>query len=287
MNRRTWIKTGAMAFAGTVARAGETAARPLFDAMGIAASLGDAARLKAAGASFLTLSTGSFLVPEKGEEVFEKQLEAVKISPLPVWACNSFIRPQHLRCVGPEANHQEVLAWADVVFRRLAKAGGRFVVFGSSGARRVPDGWPRGKAVNQFVDLLRKMGPLAEAHGVTVTVEQLRKQECNFLNRIGETADVVRKVSHPRIRVLADLYHMRVMGDSPDDLNRALDTVVHMEIAEKEDRTYPGVRGDDFRPFFQVLHDARWTGAISIEGRGSPDQVAAAFRTIAEQSTFT
>ena len=73
--------------------------------MGISGTLGQAASFKAAGAEFLTAGVGDFLVPDKPDDVFEKNLEKLATSPLPILACNGFIRPAHLRCVGPDANH--------------------------------------------------------------------------------------------------------------------------------------------------------------------------------------
>ncbi len=62
------------------------------------------------------------------------------------------------------------------------------------------------------------------------------------------------------------------------------DVIVHMEIAEKEGRTAPGVQGDDFRPYFQVLKKAGYHGAISLEGRWKMEQLPKAFETILEQA---
>ncbi|MCF7734215.1 MAG: sugar phosphate isomerase/epimerase [Akkermansiaceae bacterium] len=288
-SRRGVLRAGSLALAGlpflTSNRAmAKTAEKPLFSAMGVAANLARAAFLKAAGAQFLTENTGNFLVPDKGDEVFAKNLEKLAASPLPVMACNGFIRPANLRCVGKEANHDEVLAWAESAFRRLALAKGKFIVFGSSGARALRDGWPKDKADVQFVALLKRMGPLAEKHGVTVAVEQLQASECNYINHIGEAAKLIREAGHPHVRVLADLYHMMKGGDTPADLKAAMDVVVHIEIAEKEGRTVPGVNGDDFRPFFRVLREANYRGAINIEGKGTDAQMAPAFATIAKQS---
>lgn len=287
LNRRDFLRTGALAVSGSLL-ASRAAAAPerggLFSAVGIAAPMDRAAELKSAGLDFLTLSTGDFLVPDQPDEVFAANLAKLKAAPLPVLACNGFIRPAHLRCVGPQANHDLVLEWAGTAFRRLKQAGGRFIVFGSAGARKVPDGWPRDKAEAQFVALLKRMGPLAEKHGVTVTVEQLRAEECNFITRLGEGADLIRRAAHPNVRLLADLYHMAVMGDTPDDLKAAMDVVAHMEIAEKENRTYPAVAGDDFRTYFRVLRQAGYKGAISIEGKGTPEQVAPAIREIHRQA---
>jgi sugar phosphate isomerase/epimerase len=288
-DRREFIRRSGLAISGILLASNTGTAGPagngkLFSAMGMSGPLDRAAQLKALGAAFLTVGTGDFLVPDKPDEVFAKNLAKLSESPLPVLACNGFIRPKNLRCVGEEANHDQVLEWAETAFRRLKQAGGKFIVFGSGGARELRNGWPKDKADAQFVALLKRMGPLAEKHGVTVVVEQLRQSECNYINRIGEGAALIRAANHPNIRLLADLYHMRVMEDTPDDLKAAMDVVRHVEIAEKAGRTYPGVAGDDFRPFFRVLREAGYQGAISIEGKGEEGQTSAAFEEIAKQA---
>lgn len=287
-SRRAFLKTGTLALIGGVASPrllGAETKPPLFSAMGIAAPLDKAAMLKAAGAQFITGSVGDFLVPDKPEAEFEKNLAKVADLPIPILACNGFIRPAHLHCTGPDANHDAILEWSDTSFRRLKKAGGKFIVFGSAGARKLPDGWAKEKADEQFVALLKAMGPLAEKHGVTVTIEQLRAEECNYINRISEGAALIRAAGHPNVRLLADLYHMASMGDTPADLKAAMDVVVHMEIAEKAGRTVPGVSGDDFRPYFRVLRETNYKGAMSIEGRYTDEQLAPAFKEIAKQAS--
>ena len=283
MNRRNLLRI-AMAAAVCPARAGDAEKPQLFRAMGIAAPLARAARLKDQGADFLTLGVGDFLVPDQSDDGFAANLAKLKAGPLPVLACNGFIRPADLHCVGPHANHDRIADWAEIVFRRMRRADGTFIVFGSAAARNIPDGWPREKADQQFVSLLAKLGPLAEKHLVTVAVEQLNEAECNYINRIGEAAALVRRAAHPNIRLLADLYHMAVMRDTPADLKAAMDVVAHIEIAEKAARTYPGARGDDFRPYFKVLRESGYQGAISIEGKGDPGSAASAFQEIARQA---
>jgi sugar phosphate isomerase/epimerase len=289
MTRRTFLHTAAVTTAGVVAAPrlladAIAAPRPLFSQMGISATLDKAAALKAAGAQFLTEGVDRVLMPDKSDAEFSALVEKLRAAPLPVLACGGFIRPAHLRCVGADANHDQVLAWAATCFTRLKKIGGKFIVFGSGGARKLKDGWPVEKADEQFVALLKKMGPLAAASGVTVVVEQLREQECNYINRIAHGARLIRAAGHPHIRLLADLYHMACMGDTPEDLAAAMDVVAHHEIAEKKNRTIPGVDGDDFRPFFKVLRKHGYAGVISVEGRWEPDQVAPAFKEMARQA---
>ncbi|HEX5790967.1 MAG TPA: sugar phosphate isomerase/epimerase family protein, partial [Luteolibacter sp.] len=232
----------------------------LFTGIGTNGDPAKAKGLKEQGLDFFTGGTGPILVPEKPEADFAANLKAIQDCPLPMPACNGFIRPPHLRCVGEEANHDQVLEWADTCFRRLKLAGGKFMVFGSGGSRALRKNWTKEQADPQFVALLKRMGPLAEKHGVTVVVEQLNTRECNYINHIRDAADLIRQANHPNIRLLADLYHMAVDGDTPEDLKAAMDVIVHVEIAEKEGRAYPGIGGQDFRPFFRVLRDAKYRG---------------------------
>jgi hypothetical protein len=121
-------------------------------------------------------------------------------------------------------------------------------------------------------------------HGIIVTLEQLQASECNYINHIGEGAALVRAGSHRTSACLPISSTWTRMGDTPADLKAAMDVVVHVEIAEKAGRTYPAVEGDDFRPFFRVLREAGYQGAISIEGSGTDIQAGPAFKEIAKQA---
>lgn len=288
-SRRNFLHAGGIALLGSAFLPRGFAApvaeeKKLFSAMGIAAPLDMAAQLKPEGAEFLTVSVGDFLVPDQPDDVFERNLVKLTNSPLPVLACNGFIRPANLHCVGPDANHDLILKWADMVFHRMKQAKGKFIVFGSGSSRQVPKGWPREKANQQFIALLKLLGPLAEAQGITVTVEQLRAEECNFINHIGEGAALIRAANHPNVRMLADLYHIACGGDTPADFKAAMDVVVHVEIAEKATRTVPGISGDDFRPYFKVLRETGYKGAISIEGKWNLNQIGPSFKEITKQA---
>ncbi len=57
------------------------------------------------------------------------------------------------------------------------------------------------------------------------------------------------------------------------------------EIAENKDRTYPGLMGDDFRPYLRVLRESGYQGAVSIEGKGTEEQLTPAFAQIARQAS--
>lgn len=257
---------------------------PLFTGVGIATSLNRAQEMAGCGADFLVESVARFLMPDQSDEAFAVQRERAAAAPIPVLGCNSFLRDPRLRCVGPDADHPRVLAFAETAFRRLRQVGGGFIGFGSNTSRQIPEGWPRERAGEQFVELLRAMGPLAERHNIVVSVESQRTAECNYLNHIEEVRDVVVAANQPGIRVLADVYHMAVMGDTVADMERAAPWVGLVEIAEKENRTLPGVAGDDFRPYFAALVRGGYSGPIGIEANGTTEELTRAFATVRQQA---
>ncbi len=287
-SRREFLRRGALAAAASCApvwaRSAAGSSRTLFTGIGITASLDRAAEMKACGADYLVESVARFLVPDQPDAAFEPLRARAAAAPLPVLGCNSFLRDPKLRCTGPNADHPRVLAFSDTAFRRLHEAGGEYIVFGSNTARQIPEGWSKAKADEQFIALLRDMGRLAARHTITVAVEPLQVSECNYLNYIGEVVQVVAAVDHPNIRVLADLFHMAVMGDTPADLSKAMPWVSMVELAEKEKRTLPGVAGDDFRPYFTALAAGGYSGRLDIEASGTPAQLKTAFETVARQA---
>lgn len=268
----------------------EEAGAPLFSKIGMNSGLEQAREVdfSQAGVGFLQIPVASLLVPDQDEEAFEAVRRQLSDIALPVLGVNVFLRPGLFQCVGPEANHDAIMAWAEVVFRRAEQCGARVVVFGSGASRRKPDGWSVEQADEQFVSLLHRMGPVAAAHGMMVALETQRAEECNYINHIEHAARLVRGAGHESIRLLADLYHMAQVGDGPETLIEAGDLIGHVEIAEKDERTIPGVAGDDFMPYFSALRAVGYGGMICIEGRWQAQhgiaEVARAVATIREQA---
>jgi sugar phosphate isomerase/epimerase len=282
--RRAVLKAGSAALVAALARGASAAHRKLFAAVGITAKIERATSLAALGAQFIVESVADFLIPFATDSEFAANRARAKAAPLRIRGCNSFLRDPSLVCVGPNADHPRVLGYAKTAFLRLQSLGGEYIVFGSNSARRIPEGWSKAQADGQFVELLKAMAPLAKQHGIMIGVEMQRSQECNYLNFIEEVVNVVAPVNHPNIRVLADLYHMRVMGDTPEKLAVAMPWVGLVELAEREQRTLPGVAGDDFRPFLEVLARGGFHGPADIEGDGTKEQLRNAFATVAAQS---
>lgn len=234
------------------------------------------------GVDYLEVGVQKYLDPRISDADHAATMVSLKQRRIPVRAANGFL-PGTLRSTGPDADVQGILKWASKAFERAAVVGIESIVFGSGGSRQLKDGWPVEKATEQFVDLLRQLGPIAQEHGVTVVIEPLNTGECNFINTLVEGAEVVRAADHPNIRLLADFYHMLRNEESPADVARCGDLLHHCHIAEKANRTACGVAGDDFRPFLRGLRESGYSGRLSFEcGWGEGGPVAHAGAAVAE-----
>ena len=219
------------------------------------------------------------LVPEQPDAAFSRPAAAA-LATLPIAAANGFL-PGDLRSTGPAVDPERLQRYATAAFRRARQLGIGIIVYGSGASRQVDAGFDRARAEQQFVEALRTVGPPAAAAGVTVVVEPLNTAECNLVNSVTEGAEAVRAADHPHVLLLADLYHMLREDESPDAIERAGALIRHVHVAEKAERTPPGVAGDDFRPYLRALARSGYRGAYALECRWR-DRLAQAPPGVAE-----
>ena len=270
--RRDFIKQTAGTLAGmTVANGLAKAAMVEAPAAGLTLPLGvcttydKADLLKKLGYSFVEESVGRFLIPDTGGDAqYEKNQLALKTENFPVRSYIYFF-PGKLKSVGPDLHHEAILQRADLALKRAKECGSKNIVFGSGGSRAIPEGFDRATAKAQHIELCKKMAPLAEKHGVTLAVEPLNRSETNFINSLAEGVEIIKAVNNPWFRLQCDIYHMLKDDEKPEEIVKHGEYIVHCHIAEKQSRTAPGVKGDDFRPYFRALKQINYQGGLSLE----------------------
>jgi sugar phosphate isomerase/epimerase len=216
------------------------------------------------GYDYVEMSVGGLLKPAEDKASFASELAKVQAGALPCLALNCLL-PGTLKVVGPAVDTAALQAHVNTVCARAQRAGVRVIVFGSGGARAVPDGFDRGRAQAQLRAFCLMLGQAAAAHHLTIAVEPLRNSECNILNSVGEVAALVRSVQHPAIRLLVDAFHWAQEHDTTDAIVANADLLVHAHIATTANRKAPGSEPCDFVPFFRALRTADYHGTISIE----------------------
>jgi sugar phosphate isomerase/epimerase len=207
---------------------------------------------------------GTFSPRKVSEEEFGQNLESVKHSACEVLSANSFFHG-YIKLVGPDRNEAVILGYADTVFRRAHEAGLKIVVLGSGDARRIPEGYDKQRAREEFVAVVRKMAGIAKKHDITIAMENLNTSETNFGTSLAEVVGLVREVNHPNFRATVDIYHMLRESEPPSSIALAGKYLVHCHIAENKDRARPGKNGEDFRPYFNAMRLIGYKGLIMME----------------------
>jgi sugar phosphate isomerase/epimerase len=237
---------------------------------GICCKAQRSAELRSAGADFVEENVQSFLQGSVSDAEWHG-MEIVRGSPLPVLAANSLV-PADLKIVGPSADFEKLQGYMDKVVSRAQKAGMKILVFGSGGARNVPDGVERERAQAQIVVFCRMAAELCGRAGITLVVEPLNRGECNIINTVSEAITYVKSVNHRNCQCLIDTYHSWMENETLEDVERAMPWIRHVHVADKDGRVAPGESGTaDYRPFFRVLKRAKYDGAVSVEATGFND----------------
>lgn len=226
----------------------------------------------------------NFFTPEAPDAEFAPRAAALRAGGYPMPAANVLL-PGTLKCSGPEIDYARLERYAQTLFRRCQEVGTTIIVFGSAGARMVPEGFPNAKAFEQYVDILKQFGPLAEERGVTLVVEPLNRGECNLVNTVREGAEAVRRANTRGVKLLVDIFHMLRNGESPDDIVKVGPLIHHAHIAENKDRAAPGVNREDFRPFLRALHKVGYNSRLALEPIWTdlPRQLAPALQELRHQ----
>ena len=213
------------------------------------------------------VETGFQMLANENDASYEPFLAALKESGMRCLSANCFL-PSELKVTGPDVDPAALAAYVDRGMKRGAAMGLRKVVFGSSGARNIPEGFPYEKAILQIISFLRGIaGPIAEKHGVLLVIEPLNPRETNVIQSLREGAVIASAVGHPSVRLLADLYHVYNSGDTNDHIRSMTGLIRHAHIAEPQNRRFPAP-GDayDYKSFISALAAAGCT-TCSVEAR--------------------
>lgn len=123
--------------------------------------------------------------------------------------------------------------------------------------------WPRLR--DKLVETLSTWAASLPSGRAALLLEPLNRYETYFLNRVEQALEIVESVNHPRVKVLADLFHMNIEENSLSDPIRAAGPRLgHVHIADNN-RLQPGLGLMDFRPAFAALREIGYQGYVSIE----------------------
>lgn len=235
--------------------------------IGIAENIANDSTITAAGYNCIVENLGKWISPKTvSDEQFTKNIELFKKLKTPIYAFNIFL-PGDLKVVGPKVDEKAILDYVEIVMQRLSQTDTKMIIWGSGGSRNLPKGFDKEMATKQFIYIAKKIAQIALKYKIIVCLEALNTTECNFINSVKDALYVVKKVNNPNLRLNVDIYHMMKDNEGPDIIAKTKKYVMHVEIAEREGRTAPGVVGTDFKPYLKELAKVKFHEKIVIEGR--------------------
>jgi D-psicose/D-tagatose/L-ribulose 3-epimerase len=219
---------------------------------------------KAAGFDYVELGTTE--IAGLSDADFDAAAARIKALGIPTPAANNFL-PATLKVTGPQIDTDAQMAHVRKALSRLSRVGVEVLVFGSGGARRVPEGFAKDEAFKQLVDFGRRAAKEARANGITIAIEALRKQETNIINTSAEGLELVNAVADPNFQLMIDFYHLASEQEDPAIVIRAKDHIRHLHMANPNGRVFPKKWEEfDYAPFFANLKTIGYDKRISMEG---------------------
>lgn len=203
---------------------------------------------------------------ENNREKIEELTSALERSNIKCEAVNCFI-PGSFHLTGENIDEKALSKHIETGMKNLSEINCKTVVFGSGGARRIPDGLEYDKGIEQIIHFLRDIvSPTAEKYGIKVVIEPLKSSETNVINTVREAVNIAEKVNNSHISSLADLYHMYAENETPESISDFTGKISHSHIAEINSRSYPK-EGDfyDYSRFIKAMEKVGCT-RCSVEG---------------------
>ena len=142
---------------------------------------------------------------------------------------------------------------------------GAVMVLGSPAQRNFVAPMTHAQAVDNALDVLRRVVPDLLASNVRLAIEPLGPQEGNFLNHASEARSMIEAIGSPAVGLHLDVKAMSTEGIAIDKIIRdQADLMLHFH-ANDPNKLGPGMGDIDQAPIFQALHDVQYGGWVSVE----------------------
>ncbi|MEH7413804.1 sugar phosphate isomerase/epimerase family protein [Neobacillus drentensis] len=230
--------------------------------IGCCAGIEKAPVLYQAGYDFIECTVVS-LLPEASEEEFTPILRKYQESPIPVQSFNILL-PGDLKIVGEQVDKERIKRYLSTALKRVKQIGADTIVFGSGGARTLPNGFSRKKGEEQIVEFLHMTADIADPLGLTIVIEPLNKKESNIINSVPEAVAFAKLVNRKSIKTLADFYHMDEEKEPLTHIYENKDFVKHIHVADTG-RISPGMGSYPYPEFLNQIRRSQYNGRMAIE----------------------
>lgn len=182
-----------------------------------------------------------------------------------------------LNVFGPAEAQDAMLQHLTAVSRIGAGLGAKRLVFGSPKNRDRAELSDQ-EAMNVAIPFFRRLGDVAQSYGVVICLEP--NPACygaNFMTTSPETAQVVRRIAHPAVKMQLDTGALTINGEDPGTVLQACAPLIGHVHASEPDLLPLGDGGTDHSKVVAALEQHLPNHVISIEmlaTRNEPHEVS-------------
>lgn len=221
--------------------------------------------IKDAGFDYVEMR--AMLVSSLSDEEFERLCGTLALLDLACDCCCALF-PKTIRVTGKDRSLDEIRAYLEKTFARCHRLGAKKVVFGSAPARALDENTTLEEGYAHIGEVVREaIIPMCEKYDITVVMEPLRADACNFINTLADGYRVVAEANHPRIQLLADTIHMMSNNDNTDDVIKYADALKHIHIAELQRIMPEDGYSDYIKTVLANLNKIGYDGTVSFESK--------------------
>lgn len=186
-------------------------------------------------------------------------------------AANCMFSPR-MRLLEGEKGYPAVREHLEKALPRAKELGIPVVILGSGDARKIPEGMTKQEAADRFVAVIKDViAPMFAEYGIMIGLEELRAEECNFINTCKEAMEIIRRIDRPNVKLLLDFYHAILGGDTLEELETyGTEYIVHVHYGSPiNERRAPKHGVDDhlIREYFALLKKMGYDEGFSLEGK--------------------
>lgn len=231
--------------------------------LGICTDVANIAIVEKCGYEYM--ETGLAKLAAMTEAEYEHAVKCTDAASIRVEACNGML-PAEVRVTGPDVSAQRIHEYLDAAFARAKRLGCEIVVFGSAGARNVPEGFEIDVAWRQIGNFLRIAQGHAQDYDITIAIEPLRRAESNIINLVSEAVMIASLMQLKNVRALGDTYHMAMCAEPLSALTQAGHMLAHVHTANALGRILPKEGdGENYAGIFEALRAGGYDARVSCE----------------------
>ncbi len=181
--------------------------------------------------------------------------------------------PGEINLLLGKEGYKAVEEYLDKAFPRAKELGVPVIILGSGNSRRIPEGMTLEEAEDLFCAVCRDViSPKCTEYGLIIGIEELNKNEVNFINSCKDAMKLIRRMNLPNIKLLVDFYHSIQEGDTVEELREfgKEGYIVHCHYGSPINERRAPKKGVDehlVKEYMEMLKSVGYEGAFSIEGK--------------------